>query len=86
MIVVAMQYVVRLESRRSYNKVGTSLVKSYGVKRSKYTDIGHYRRIVVVPTVTLRRYIDNKAHMEVWLILEHRNGIFGNLIIETLKR
>lgn len=83
-VVVAVQDVVRLERGGSNNEVGTGLVERNGVERGKYAYVGHDSGIVVIPTVALGRHIDNKAHVEVRLVLQHTGRIFGNLIVEAL--
>ena len=86
MLVLAMQYVVRRQHGRLYHQIGTCLIESDRVERSQNTYIGYNGSIVMVPTIALGRYIDDKADMEIGFIFQYGIGIFGYLIIEAFGR
>ena len=52
------------DGSRLLAKVYAGLIECHRIKRSKHSDIGKDRRIILAMAVTVRRYVSNEADME----------------------
>lgn len=74
-----------VDGRSGNHQIGASLVESHGVERGQDTQVGHDGGIVVIPAVTLGRYVHDEADVEVGLVFQDSLGIFGNLVVEPFR-
>ena len=87
MIVVHMRHPVQLafcNHRLTVHRICTGPVQRHRIKGGKHPHIRNDRNIIFRMTVTIRRHVNDKTHMKMRPVLQYRQAVFCNFLIQDI--
>ena len=79
------QHVVAMQYGCLVYQISASLVQSHRIGGGQDAKVGDDGGVIMIPAITLGRYVHHKAYVEVRFVFQDGLGIFGYLVIHVFR-